>query len=233
VIVAVTIRPAVAAKAATQTIPIVFAASEVVEQGLVASLARPGGNLTGLDWQSSELLAKRLQLLKETIPRIRRVAHLHNSKSPSWRVWLEASQVAARALGVELQPLDADVDQLSQAFATMTARRADAVSVITYPPYYGERKRIAELAATHRLPSTFDLREFVVDGGLMSYESSLADSFRRLATYVDKILRGAKPADLPIEVPTKFEFVINLKTAKALGLTIPSSVLARADELIQ
>jgi putative ABC transport system substrate-binding protein len=232
VIVAPGTPPALAAKAATRTIPIVFAANDVVEQGLVASHARPGGNLTGVDWQHAEMAPKRLQLLKEAFPRIRRVAFLFPN-SPVAQRFLTATQAAARTLNVELQPVDADVDQLSQAFATITASRAEAVIVISNGPYLAERKRIVELAARHRLPCMFDSREYVDDGGLMAYESPLADSYRLMAKYVDKILRGAKPADLPVELATKIQLVINQKTAKVLGLTIPLSVLARADEVIQ
>jgi putative ABC transport system substrate-binding protein len=236
VIVAPGTPPALAAKAATRTIPIVFAANDVVEQGLVASHARPGGNLTGVDWQHAEMAPKRLQLLKEAFPRIRRVAFLFPN-SPVAQRFLTATQAAARTLNVELQPVDADVDQLSQqlsqAFATITASRAEAVIVISSGPYLAERKRIVELAARHRLPCMFDSREYVDDGGLMAYETPLVDSYRLMAKYVDKILRGAKPADLPVELATKIQLVINLKTAKALGLTIPPTVLARADEIIQ
>jgi ABC-type uncharacterized transport system substrate-binding protein len=232
VIVAPATPYALAAKAATQTIPIVVGGNDLVQQGMVASLARPGGNLTGVDWQHAEMAPKRLQLLKEAFPRIRRVAFLFPNSPMSPR-FLTATQAAARTLNVELQPVDADVDQLSQAFATITASRAEAVIVYSNGPYLAERKRIVELAARHRLPCMFDSREYVDDGGLMAYESPLADSYRLMAKYVDKILRGAKPADLPVELATKIQLVINQKTAKVLGLTIPLSVLARADEIIQ
>jgi ABC-type uncharacterized transport system substrate-binding protein len=228
VIVAPGTPPALAAKAATQTIPIVAAGNDLVQMGIVASLARPGGNLTGVEWQHAEMAPKRLQLLKEAFPRIRRVAFLFPN-SPTSPRFLTSTQAAARTLNVELQPVNADVDQLSQAFATITASRAEAVLVVSDGP----RKRIVELAARHRLPCMFDGREYVDVGGLMSYESPLADSYRLMAKYVDKILRGAKPADLPVELITKIQLVINQKTAKALGLTIPPAVLARADEVIE
>jgi ABC-type uncharacterized transport system substrate-binding protein len=232
VIVAPATPYALAAKAATQTIPIVAAGNDLVQMGIVASLARPGGNLTGVEWQHAEMAPKRLQLLKEAFPRIRRVAFLFPN-SPVAQRFLTATQAAARTLNVELQPVAADVDQLSQAFATITASHAEAVIVYSNGPYLVERKRIVELAARHRLPCMFDSREYVDDGGLMAYESPLADSYRLMAKYVDKILRGAKPADLPVELATKIQLVINQKTAKVLGLTIPLSVLARADEVIQ
>jgi putative ABC transport system substrate-binding protein len=234
VIVALSTPPALAAKAATQTIPIVFAANDTVEQGLVASLARPGGNLTGLDYVDIELYPKRLQLLKEMMPRVRRVAMLVDPDLSWARRAVAQVQGAGRALGVEIQPIEARLDQLSDAFATMTAGRAEAVLIVTSARYWHERKRITELALKHHLPSMLDERDVVVDGALMSYESAtLAEAYRLITKHVDRILRGANPADLPIEQPTTFHFRINLKTAKALGLTIPPSVLARADEVIQ
>jgi putative tryptophan/tyrosine transport system substrate-binding protein len=234
VIVALSSPPALAAKAATQTIPIVFAANGTVEQGLVASLARPGGNLTGFDWAEIELFPKRLQLLKEVMPRIRRVAMLVDPDLSTARRVVAQVQAAGRALGVEIQPIEARVDQLSDAFATMTSSRAEAVVIFTSARYWHERKRITELALKHRLPSMLDDRDMVVDGALMSYESAtLSEAYRLITKHVDRILRGANPADLPVEQPTTFALRINLKTAKALGLTIPPSVLARADEVIQ
>jgi putative ABC transport system substrate-binding protein len=234
VIAALSTPPALAAKAATRTIPIVFAANDVVEQGLVASHARPGGNLTGMDWADVELAPKRVQLLKEAIPRIRRVALLIDREYPMGPRVVALSQASAQALGVELQPIKAGLNELDEAFASMTASRADAVAVFGAAPYWFERRRIAGLAARHRLPSIFDTREYVDDGGLMSYEgATVAEAYRLITKHVDKILRGAKPADLPVEFPTTFHLIINLKTAKALGLTIPPSVLARADERIQ
>jgi putative tryptophan/tyrosine transport system substrate-binding protein len=234
VIVALSTLPTFAAKVATRTIPIVFAASDVVEQGLVASHARPGGNLTGLDWEVMELAGKRVQLLKEALPRIRRLAILVDPDHQLTRRWVAESQRGAQAVGVELQAVEARVNQLSDAFATMTASRAEAVIVTGSARYWAERKRIVELAARHRLPSMFDTREFVEDGGLMCYEgATIAEAYRLITKHVDRILRGANPADLPVEQPTTFALRINLKTAKALGLTIPPSVLARADEVIQ
>ena len=234
VIAAMSTPPALAAKAATRTIPIVFAANDVVEQGLVASHARPGGNLTGMDWADVELAPKRLQLVKEAIPRIRRIALLIDADYRMAQRMVALSQASAQALGVELQPIKAGLNELDEAFATMTASRADAVAVFGAAPYWFERRRIAELAARQRLPSIFDTREYVDDGGLMSYEgATLAEAYRLITKHVDKILRGAKPADLPVEFSTMFHLIINLKTAKALGLTIPPSVRARADEVIE
>ena len=234
VIVAVSTPPTVAAKAATQTIPIVFAANDTVEQGIVASLARPGGNLTGLEWAEMELAPKRVELLKEVMPRIKRVALLMDPDLSTARRWIAQTQAGGRALGIEIQPVEARVDRLGEAFARMTASRAEAVIIATSGRFWHERKRIAALAIKHRLPSMIDDRYCVVDGALMSYESAtLSEALRLITKHVDRILRGAKPADLPVELPTKFYLRINLKTAKALGLTIPPSVLARADEVIQ
>jgi putative ABC transport system substrate-binding protein len=231
VIVALSTPPTHAAKAATQTIPIVFAAGGAVEQGLVASHARPGGNLTGLDWGFVELAGKRVELLKETLPRIRRLALLVDPDHQLARRWVAESQKGARALGVELQLVEARVNQLDDAFETMSTGRAEAVIVQGSPRYWAERKRIVALAARHRLPSMSDFREFVENGGLMVYEgATTAEAFRLITKHVDRILRGANPADLPVEYPTMFHLRINLKTAKALGLTFPPSVLARADE---
>jgi putative tryptophan/tyrosine transport system substrate-binding protein len=234
VIVAVSTPPTQAAKAATRTIPIVFAAGGAVEQGLIASHARPGGNLTGLDWGVMELAGKRVQLLKEALPRTTRVALLIDPDHQLARRWVAESQAGARALGVELQLVEARVNQLDDAFATMRAGRAEAVIVHGSPRYWAERKRIVALAARHRLPSMSDFREFVEDGGLMAYEgATTAEVFRLITKHVDRILRGANPADLPVEFPTMFHLRINLNTAKALGLTFPPSVLARADEVIE
>ncbi len=225
-----------AAKEATQTIPIVMASSgDPVADGLVTSLARPGGNITGLTGAvGPEIGGKRLELLKEAVPKLSRVAVLSNPANPSSAPILEATKTAARSLRVQLQMLEArGPDELGRAFAAMTRERPDALFVLGDGMFLLHRTRIVGFAAKQRLPTTFGGREDVDAGGLMSYAASGRDNFRRAATYVDKILKGAKPGDLPIERPTKFELVINLKTAKALGLTIPQSLLLRADEVIQ
>ena len=238
VIVAGTTPAALAAKQATKTIPIVAATmADPVGDGLVASLARPGGNITGSTFLGPELVPKRLELLKDAIPGTSRVAALWHPgaySEPTMRDMLKEIETAARALAVQLQLVrvrgPADFDR---AFSAMTTERAGALIVLPSPMLYSERKRIVDLAAKHRLPAIYAWREPVEGGGLMSYGASIPDLYRRAATHVDKILKGAKPADLPVEQPTKFELVINLKTAKALGLTIPPSLLGRADELIE
>jgi putative tryptophan/tyrosine transport system substrate-binding protein len=230
--------PALAAKHATRTLPIVFAdAADPVTSGLVTSLARPGGNVTGLYALAAELVSKRLELLKQAVPGVSRVAVLWQPGALPERTTMDMrkdAEVAARALGVQLQFLEvrgpADFDR---AFSDMTKARAGALTVLPGTIFLSERKRLVGLAARNRLPAVYLARESVDAGGLMSYAPNIADLFRRAATYVDKILKGAKPADLPVEQPTKFELVINLKTAKALGLTIPPSLLQRADEVLQ
>jgi putative ABC transport system substrate-binding protein len=229
---------ALAAKQATRTIPIVFpAAADAVTSGLVTSLARPGGNVTGLSFLGPELIGKRLELLKQAVPGVSRVAVLWQPGVLGKRAdkdILKAAEVAARALGVRPQFVEArEPADFDRAFSDMTKARAGALTVWTTPMFFSERRRLVDLAAKNRLRAVYPWREFVDAGGLMSYGPDLADMFRRAATYVDKILKGAKPGDLPVEQPTKFELVINLKTAKALGLTIPPSVLGRADEVIQ
>jgi len=229
---------AVAAKQATKTIPIVFvAAADPVTSGLVTSLARPGGNVTGLSVLSPELVSKTLEQLKQAVPGVSRVAVLWQPGGLGERTdkdMLKGVEVAARALGVRLQFVEArGPADFDRAFSDMTRARAGALTVLASNMLLGERRRLVDLAAENRLPTAFPWREGVDAGALMSYGPDLADSFRRAATYVDKILKGAKPADLPIEQPTKFELVINLKTAKALGLTIPRAVLGRADEVIE
>jgi len=224
-----------AAKRATTTIPIVAPNhGDPVGTGLVASLARPGGNVTGLSILNPELTGKRLELLKEAVPRIVRVAVLWNPTSRIHpREWSEA-EAAARALGLQPRRLPArGLDDYGTAFSAMTQERADALLVLGDATFWFHRMRIAELAAKHRLPAMFAQREHVQAGGLICYGVDLRGNYRRAAAYVDKILKGAKPGDLPIEQPTNFELVINLKTAKALGLTIPQSLLLRADEVIQ
>jgi putative ABC transport system substrate-binding protein len=236
VILATSSPPAVAAKNATRTVPIVMATSaDPVGQGLVASLARPGGNVTGLSFSVGlEVVGKELELLKETVPTVRRVAVLSNPANPGHALAIKNVQSRARALGVQLVLLEArDPNEFEPAFAAMARERAGALLVVPDAVFGLHRARLQGLAAKSRLPAMYGLREHPETGGLMSYAVDLRESFRRSATYVDKILKGAKPGDLPIEQPTKFELVINLKTAKALGLAIPPSVLVRADEVIR
>jgi len=224
--------PAIGAtKRATKEIPTVFVgSSDPVVSGLVASLARPGGNITGLTVGPPELEGKRLELLKEAFPGLSRGAALWN---PAWQEGLRAAQDSARKLGVTLRALAArEPAELESAFAAMRAERPDGLIIISDAMFTNQRKRIVDLVAKSRLPAVYDAREFPQSGGLMSYGANIPDLFRRAAIFVDKILRGAKPADLPVEQPTKFELIINLKTARALGLTIPQSVLVRADEII-
>jgi putative ABC transport system substrate-binding protein len=225
-----------AAQHATRTIPIVMAAtSDPVGQGFVASLAHPGGNITGLSFLGAELPGKRLEILKETVPQSARIAVLVNPASPTYGTRMNNLTVAARALGLQLHVVELrSADELDAAFAAMTRAGADALIVEGEPLLLDSlRGRTVDLAAQHRLPAMYSWKELVVAGGLMSYGPSLPDIFRHAATYVDKILKGAKPADLPVEQPTKFELVINLKTAQALGLTIPPSLLLQADEVIK
>jgi putative ABC transport system substrate-binding protein len=238
VIVAPPTVAALAAKHATKTIPIVFAgAADPVTDGLVTSLARPGGNVTGLSSLTPELVGKRLEQLTQAVPGVTRVAALWQPGGAGERTdrdTLKGADVAARALGVRLQVVDArGPEDFDRAFSDMTRARAGALTVLGSAMFNSERRRLVNLAAKHRLPAVYQWREFVDTGGLMSYGANLADLNRRAAVYVDKILKGAKPGDLPVEQPTKFELAINLKTAKALGLTIPQSVLGRADEVIQ
>ncbi len=229
---------ALAAKQATKTTPIVFTGTaDPVGSGLVTSLARPGGNVTGLTNLFAELVGKRLEQLTQAAPGVSRVAVLWHPGSLGDRTekeMLMAADVAARALGVRLQFVEArGPADFDRAFSDMTRARAGALTVLPSIMFSSERRRLVDLAAKHRLPAVYSFREFVDAGGLMSYGPNLADLLRRAATYVDKILKGAKPADLPVEQPTKFELVINLKTAKALGLTIPPTLLQRANEVIE
>jgi len=225
--------PALAAKKATTSVPIVFVGVfDPVELGLIPSLGRPGGNITGLGSTSADLAGKRLELLRELVPKLRRVAVLSNPSNPSNPIQLKGAEVAARTLGLQLQP--APVQSPSDFDAAFKAARgANGLLLLDSPLFITHRARLAGLAATGRLPAISGLRDFVEVGGLMSYGQDFPDSYRRAATYVDKILKGAKPADLPVEQPTRFELVINLKTAKALGLTIPPSLLGRADLTIE
>jgi putative tryptophan/tyrosine transport system substrate-binding protein len=228
-----------AAKQATRTLPIVFAsAADPVGSGLVTSLARPGGNVTGSSGLSTELVGKRLELLTQAVPGVGQVAVLWLPGVYGERTekeMLTGADVAARGLGVRLQFVEArrDPADLDRAFSDMTRARAGALILLPSNLFFRERRRLVDLAARHRLPAAYPWKDFVDAGGLMSYGANPTDSSRRAATYVDKILKGAKPGDLPVEQPTKFELVINLKTAKALGLTIPPSVLGRADQVIE
>jgi ABC-type uncharacterized transport system substrate-binding protein len=223
-----------AAKHATESIPIVMVAADPVATGFVASLARPGGNITGLSMMSAELIGKQLELLKEVVPKVSRVALLGNPANPGNAQWMQHAADAARALGVRLQPLEArDPSEIDNAFTEMTREQAGAVIILNDTMLSDNRIRIADHAARRRLPTVFGLSEHAEAGGLLAYEASRSDRWRRAATYVDKILKGAKAADLPVEQPTTLELVINLKTAKALGLTIPQAVLLRADRVIQ
>jgi putative ABC transport system substrate-binding protein len=238
VLVAITTLEALAAKQATSTIPIVFAAvADPVTSGLVTSLARPGGNVTGLSLLGPELVGKRLELLTQAVPGISRIAFLWYPRAVGERTekdFLKGTDVAARALGVRLQVVEArGPENFVRAFSEMNTARADALYVSGASMFANERSRLVDLAAKHRLPAVYAWREFVEAGGLMAYGPNVADLFRRAATYVDKILKGAKPGDLPVEQPTKFELVINLRAAKALELTIPQSILARADQVIE
>ena len=226
-----------AAKQATKTIPIVFAvAADPVASGLVTSLARPGGNVTGFSILAPELVGKRLELLIQAVPGVSRVAVLWQPGGLGERTekdMVTGAEVAARALGVRLQFVEArGPEDFDRAFSDMSSARASALTVLPSNMMNNERRRLVDLAAKNRLPTVFPWREGVDAGGLMAYGANLADLARRAATYVDKILKGARPADLPVEQPTKFELVINLKTAKALGLTIPPSLLQLA-EVIQ
>jgi putative ABC transport system substrate-binding protein len=225
-----------AARNATNTIPIVMTgAGDVVEAGLVESLARPGGNVTGFTNLGRELGGKRLELLKEAVPKLARVAVLYNQATTGTaREVKEDLPVAARALGLTIHPwVVRDADGFDKVFAAMGKQRPDGLYVAVGPLMRNNGKRIASFALKSRLPSTYVNREYVDAGGLMYYGADQADSYRRVAYYVDRILKGAKPADLPVEQPKKFELVINLKTAKQIGLTIPPNVLARADKVIK
>ncbi len=221
-----------AAKGTTSATPVVFVASYVVERGFVQSLARPGGRLTGLSLIGSELEAKRLQILKEVVTKVSRVGVFTPVVRPQFS--MPGVEAAARALGLGITRLDVQVaDDIEPAFETAAKDRVGALLVLSSPLFNSQKQRIIDLAARHRLPAMYEDREFAEAGGLLSYGPDLPDVFRRAATYVDKILKGAKPADLPVEQPTKIDLVINLKTARALGLTIPQSLLSRADEVIQ
>ncbi len=224
-----------AAKKATATIPIVMnGAGDPVGSGLVPSLAHPGGNVTGLSLMAPDLGGKRLELLKELLPGISRVAVLSNAANPYSAILFRETEHAARTLRIEIQSLEVrGPDDFDTAFEAARVQHPEGMITVEDPLIITYRKRIADFAATNRLPAIHGLREFVQAGGLIAYGASLSDLFRRAATYVDKILKGAKPADLPIQQPTKFELVINRGAAKALSLTIPPTLLARADEVIE
>ena len=223
------------AKEATSTIPIVMAYDDdPVGSGFVSSLARPGGNITGLSAVSPELSGKRLQFLKEIIPRLLRVSVFGQSTYPGNSQALKETEVAARSLGVQLQYLEVQASKdIESAFREARKGHAEAVFMLPNPVLFPQRRQVAELAVKNRFPAIYARTEYVDAGGLMTYGPDVLDLFKRAATYVDKILKGAKPADLPVEQPTKFELVINLKTAKQIGLTIPPNVLARADRGIK
>ena len=240
VIVAPTTPAAVAAKQATRTLPIVFTnAADPVASGLVTSLARPGGNVTGLSGLGPELVGKCLELLTQAVPGVSRVAVLSRPGALGERTdkdMLKGVEVTGRALGVRLQFVEArgrGPEDFDRSFSDMTRARAGALTVLPSNMFTNERRRLVALAAKNRLPAVYTSREFVDAGGLMSYGANVADVFRRAATYVDKILKGAKPGDLPVQQPERFDLIINLKTAKALGLTIPPSLLQRADQVIE
>jgi putative ABC transport system substrate-binding protein len=225
----------VAARKATSSIPIVFLSiTDPVGSGVVTSLARPGGNMTGFSYMGVDLNLKRFELLREAVPGATRIAALAYPKHSLYHRMVEDLRSAAAPTGVRLQIVDVpDGRELEDAFVEMIAGRALALLVLQNARFVFERKRIVSLAERHRMPAMYELRESPDVGGLVSYAADLAHQFRRAATYVDKILKGTKPGDLPVEQPTKFELVINLKTAKALGLTIPLSLLARADQVIE
>ena len=237
VIIAASTAGALAAKRATGTIPIVMitlGGEDPVASGLIVSLARPGGNLTGVTGLGQELIAKRLQLLKEAVPTVNRVAALANSADPEAASAVKTVEAAGRTLGIQVRVLEArDPPEIENAFRGMTSQRVRGLMVVENILFVTHRQRIVELAARNRLPAMYPAREFVADGGLMFYGATLPDMYRRVAYLVDRILKGAKPADLPVEQPTRFELVINMNTAKALGITFPSSILIRADQVIQ
>ena len=225
-----------AIKQATSVIPIVMAVSrDPVRAGFVESLSHPGGNITGLSNDSTpEIIGKNLELFKETIPRLWRVGFFWNPVPPGSQVYKNVAESTARKLGITFYVVGVKGrDDFEAAFATLAKQRVDGVLVLADPVLFGPRNQIVALAAKHRLPVMYPLGEYPEAGGLMSYGTNISDQYRRAAIYVDKILKGAKPANLPVEQPTKFELVINLKTAKQIGLTIPPNVLARADKVIK
>ena len=234
VIVTVTNPMTRAAKAVTRTVPIVMLSVSPVEEGLIQSLARPGGNITGLSADTSpEIFGKRVQLLKELLPTISRIAYLQQSKGEARAEATQIVEAVSRELGFQFLFAEHTPTQYADAFALIERERADALLVPPSGANFANRRLIVEFAAKNRLPAMYATREFVAAGGLIAYGAELADLFRHLAGYIDRIVKGAKPADLPVEQPTKFKLVINLRTAKTLGLTIPPTLLARADEVIE
>jgi ABC-type uncharacterized transport system substrate-binding protein len=227
---------ALAAKNATTAIPIVMAiVGDPVGSGLVANLAQPGGNVTGLTSIAPDLVTKQVELLKESLARLTRLTALWNPDNPlTGRLILDQVEIAAKGLRIQLQLLEAKgAGEFEKAFAKMASDRANALLVVPDPTFDAQQKLLAELAAKNRLPAIYNKNVFAEAGGLLVYGALYLDFFRRAATYVDKILKGARPADLPVEQPTKFEFIVNLKTAKQIGITIPPNVLARADKVIR
>jgi putative ABC transport system substrate-binding protein len=226
---------ALAAKAATSTIPVVFSAvAEPVQLGLVASLNRPGGNVTGMSNFANELWAKNVQLLKELVPTVAMIGYLVNPSTPNSEIYLKGAAAGSSVIGIDVSVLKASTEpELDEAFASLVKSGAGGLVVPNEPFFDSKRDRIVALSARYAVPTIYTIREYAVTGGLMSYGPSLSDSYRRAATYLGRILKGEKPADLPVQQPTKFELVINLKTAKALGLEIQPTLLARADEVIE
>ena len=224
-----------AAQRATKTIPIVMVAvSNAVDSGFVASLAKPGGNITGVSNQREEALRKLIEILHEVLPEARRIGILLNERNPSYRTLSAAAQSACSALNLVALPVAASVrEKLAGAIAEIARQQSQAVVVVPDPVYLNERTKLQELMQATRLPAAYGLRDHVFEGGLLSYAADLASNYRSAARYVDRILKGAKPAELPVEQPTKYELIVNLKTARALGIAIPKSVLLRADEVIQ
>ena len=227
--------PALAAKRQTTSIPIIMGpAADPLRSGLVASLSRPGGNVTGVSLYGSEMVRKRMEIFKEAVIGIQRIAVLANAENPLHRFLWDDLQPIGPALGLQFRLLVVSgLDKFPAVFATMKQDGFDAMTLLTDAQFFSARRQISSLAAMHRLPAMYESRESVADGGLISYGASISDLTRRTAVFVVKVINGAKPADLPIEQPTKFELVINLKTAKALGLDIPAAMLARADEVIE
>jgi len=234
VIAALGIPSALAAKSATSTIPIVFSVGDAVERGLVTSLARPGGNLTGVSLLNVELTPKRLELISELVPQAGVIALLVNPNNPNTERTIRDMEEAARAKGVQLNILKAGTEsEIDAAFAALVQLPAGALVVVGDPLFINRREQLVALASRHAVPAIYAFREYAAAGGLISYGTSFTAAYRQLGTYAGKILKGAKPADLPVQQPTTFELVLNLKTAKALGLTVPPSILARADEVIE
>ncbi len=226
---------ALAAKRATQTIPIVMAVTgDAVGTGLVSSLARPGGNLTGLTTMVPDLEGKRLEILREVVPKLTTLVVLLNTANPLTAIQWEQTKISAKTLGIQLQPVELRrPEEFNDAFAKVARQRPDGITMVADRFLLAHRMQIVDFVAKTRLPAIYPYRDFVVAGGLMSYSPSYEDLFRRSATYVDKILKGAKPSDLPIEQPTKFELLVNMKTAKTLGVPIPPSLLLRADHVVE